>query len=249
MSGSAEGSGSSAKREKPSKMVENRAMVPPGARDAPRFSSKKPHELRRFLRLMEDAWNESGVDDDETKKTSLGKYADEASEEEWMALETYEAGHTWKEFKEELLENYPEAAAAERGTPFRIRQLCSETREIRLGDLPALYGFRRAFMSEARKLLKPPAAMANRELVELFISCLSEHLASAVLQFLGNNVLMSKESASDRTKEAHKGKKGMRISEGGTKDEAASEASVARRPEDRYDLEDVCKAAIIVSES
>ena len=209
-------------RERPFRMVSERSMVLPGARDAPRFSSKKPHELRRFLRLMEDAWNESGVDDDEIKKTSLGKYADEASEEEWMALESYEFGHSWKEFKDELLENYPEAAAAERGTPFRIRQLCSETREIRMGDLPALYAFRRAFMSEARKLLKPPAAMANRELVELFISCLSERLAYNVLQHLGNNVV---------------------------KGEPVPENSVVRRPEDRYDLEEVCRAAVTVSES
>ena len=257
MSGSVEGSGSQTKREKPSKMVENKMMVSPSARDAPRFSSKKPYELRRFLRSMEDAWKDSGVDDDDIKKTSLGKYADEASEEEWMALETYGRSYSWDEFKEELLENYPEAAAAERGTPYRIKQLCRETKEIRLGDLPALYAFRRAFMSEAKKLLKPPAAMANRELVELFIGCLSEHLGSALLQFLGNNVLISKESAGDRTKESPKGKKGIRTFEGlriseetrPTEDEPAQETSVARRPEDRYDLEDVCKAAVIVSES
>lgn len=243
MSGSAESSLQTPRDNRPSKMVENRTMVPPGAREAPRFSSKKPHELRRFLRLMEDAWRDAGVDDEEIKKTSLGKYADEASEEEWMALETYGSGHTWDEFKEELLENYPEAAAAERGTPFRIRQLCSDTREIRLGDLPALYAFRRAFMSEARKLLKPPAAMSNRELVELFISCLSEHLASAVLQFLGSNVLASK-----GMKESTRGK--VRVGESTeSQPDPVTETSVARRPEDRYDLDEVCKAAVTVSES
>ena len=46
----------------------------------------------------------------------IGKYADQESEEEWTALEAFEAGHSWEEFKEELIDNYPEAAAAERGT-------------------------------------------------------------------------------------------------------------------------------------
>ena len=218
---------SQTQRIRSSKMV--KTMIAPGARDAPKFSSKKPHELRRFLRMMEDLWNEAGIDDDDARKALIGKYADQESEEEWCALETYESGHTWEEFKEELMANYPEAAAAERGTPARIRQLCSETRKIRLGDLDALYAFRRAFMAEATKLLKPPAAMANRELVELFIGCLSEHLASSILQFLGHNMA----SQNDKGK--------ARADDKGT--------GTLRRPEDKYDLKDVCKAAIHVSES
>jgi Zinc knuckle len=224
--------------EKPSKMVteSSRRMVPPNSRDAPKFSSKKPAELRRFLRLMEDLMKDAGVEDDEMKKQWIVKYADQESEEEWLALDTYSSDHTWDEFKDELLENYPEAAAAERGTPARIRQLCKETREIRLGDLPALYAFRRSFMSEAKKLLKAPAAMANRELVELFIGCLSENLALALLQYLGNRVPSS----------AGKGK--GKVTD---KSETATEkeTSATRRPEDKFDLEEVCQAAIQVSES
>ena len=71
----------------------------------------------------------------------IGKYADQESEEEWTVLEASEAGCSQEEFKEELIENYSEAAVAKRGTPARIRQLCSETRNIRLGDLVALYAF------------------------------------------------------------------------------------------------------------
>ena len=207
----------------PSKMMSEKRMVAPGSKDAPRFKSSKPEELRRFIRLMEDLWADAGVTDEKMKKMMIGKYADQDSEEEWAAFDSFEDGHSWEEFKEELIENYPEAAAAERGTPARIRQLCAETVKVRLGDLPALYSFRRAFMSEAKKLRKPPAAMANRELVELFISCLTDSLASAVLQFLGN-----KAPSSGKSKDAD---------------------GYARRPEDRYDLEDVCKAALQVSEN
>ena len=90
---------------------------------------------------MKDLWQEARIVDDDVKKMMICKYADQESEEEWTALEAFEAGCSWEKFKEELIKNYPEAVAAERGTPARIRQLCSETRNIRLGDLVALYAF------------------------------------------------------------------------------------------------------------
>jgi len=206
------------------KMV--KTMISPAARDAPKFSSDKPQELRRFLRLMEDLWKEASITDDEEKKASLGKYADHESEEEWKAFENYPRGNSWDKFKEELITNYPEAAEAERGTPARIKQVCKDSRGIKLGDLGALYAFRRAFMAEAKKLTQAPAAMANRELVEMFIGTLSPPFGTAVIQFLGNKI----EAAQT----------------------AAVETGVSRtpkRPEDRYELEEVCKAAIQVSEN
>jgi hypothetical protein len=213
----------------------DRKMIAPGSKDAPRFKSTRPEELRRFISLMEDLWKDAGVTNDEMKKSMIGKYADQDSEEEWAAFESFEKGYSWDEFKEELIANYPEAAAAERGTPARLRQLCAETSKIKLGDMPALYAFRRAFMAEAKKLQKPPVAMANRELVELFIGCLSESMASAVLQFLGSSMAHSK-SKDDSTSS-------------GKVAEAKTGSVVVRRPEDKYDLEDVCKAAIQVSEN
>jgi hypothetical protein len=215
----------------PSKM-ENKKMIAPGSRDAPKFSSASPEGLRRFIRLMEDLWEQAGVVNDDAKKSMIGKYADEDCEEEWTAFTTYGKGHSWEKFKKELIENYPEAAAAERGTPARIRQLCMETAKVSLGDMPSLYTFRRAFMAEARKLLKPPAAMANRELVELFIGCLTDAFASAVLQFLGHKMNVKGDSSSS-----------------GKEVDMVTDGPSARRPEDRYDLTDVCKAAIQVSEN
>jgi hypothetical protein len=214
--------------------VTEKRMVSPGSRDAPRFRSTKPEELRRFIRLMEDLWKDCGVTNDQAKKVSIGKYADQESEEEWTAFDTFEDGHSWLEFKEELLENYPEAAAAERGTPARIREICSEANKVgrlMLGDMVPFYAFRRSFMSEAKKLRKPPAVMANRELVELFIGCLSDSFASAVLQYLGNRSSDSKTFGSR------------------PKDDSSDDHAKPRRPEDKYDWEDVCKAALQVSEN
>ena len=208
-----------------SKMV-SKQMVVPGTRDAPKFSSSRPRELRRFIRQLEDLWNEAGISEDEAKKEGLGKYADQESEEEWKALDTYGKGHTWEEFKKEILENYPEASAAERGTPARIRQIVREAEGIELGDATKLYAYRRAFLSEANKLRRPPAVMSNRELVELFMGGLSLTLGQAVLQYLGG---LKREQRGEKEKE--------------------SDLGFARRPEDRYDLEEVCRAAGEVSEN
>ena len=96
-------------------------------------------------------------------------------------------------------------------------------KEIKLGDLGALYVFRRAFMAEARE---SSVAMSNREMVEMFIGTLSPTFAQAVIQFLGNKIETGQQAA------------------------VVSEISrTPRRPEDRYDLEEVCKAASQVSEN
>ena len=203
------------------KMAEKRRMVIPWSKDAPKFNSSNPAELKRFIERMEDQWAEAGITEDVEKKKMIGKYADMTSEIEWTQLDNFDKG-SWNDFKKELIANYPEAAAAERGTPARIRELCAETSKIRLGDLPALYRFKRAFLSEAKKLRDPPQIMSNRELVELFIGCLSEAMASAVLQYLGNKSPSTGDPESDR---------------------------IARRPEDKYDLQAVCKAAIEVLEN
>src|SRR5882757_6488777 len=191
-------------------------IIPSYARDAPKFSLTKPQELPRFLQQMEDMLNDAGVVDDEEKKRLVGRYADQQSEDEWRGLDTYQLGFSWLDFKAELVANYPEVAAAERGTPSRIRELCREREGIGLNDFGALYAFRRAFLSEAKKSMRAPAAMSNRELVELFLWTLSEKMRLAVWNFLG--------------------------SRGGAK-------SKQRRPEDQYDLREVCRAAVIVSEN
>ena len=197
-------------------------MVAPGTRDAPKFYASDPEDLLRFIERMEDLWKEAGVTDGADKTTMIGKYADRQSSDHWKSFKSYNTD-SWEDFKRELIHDYPEAAEAERGTPAKLKQLCMDTPTIRLGDMKALHRFRRAFWAEAKKLLEPPEAMSNRELVELFIRCLSESFVSALLQFLGQ-----REPITEKGKE---------------------NAVTPRRPEDKYRLEDVCNASVLVSEN
>jgi hypothetical protein len=111
-----------------------KTMISLLARDAPKFSSTRPQELRRFLRMMEDLWKEAGIKYDK-EKASLGKYADAESEEEWKAFEIYPRGNTWNDFKEELIVNYPKAAEAERDTPARIKQVYRDMKGLKIWEL------------------------------------------------------------------------------------------------------------------
>ena len=43
------------------KMVEKKSLVVPRSRDAPKFQSARPRELRRFIRQLEDLWKEAGI--------------------------------------------------------------------------------------------------------------------------------------------------------------------------------------------
>ena len=94
-------------------------------------------------------------------------------------------------------------------------------------------------MAEVKKLVKPLVAMSNRELVELLIGCLTDQMALAVLQFLGNIVPSSKPKTKEKNVVSEEAASSL---ESGT-----VPCQVLRQLEDRYDLENVCRAAIQVS--
>ena len=81
-------------------------------------------------------------------------------------------------------------------------------------------------MAEANKLMKPLVVMSNRKLVELFMGGLSLTMGQAVLQFLGGSA---------KKKVAEKGKE--------------AKVEDLRRPQDRYDPDEVCQAVGGVSEN
>ena len=85
-----------------------------------------------------------------------------------------------------------------------------------MGDTVKLYSYQWAFLAEAGKLMKPPAVMSNRELVELFMGGLSLTMGQAVLQFLGG----SAKRVVEKRKE--------------------TKVKDLRRPEDWYELDEVC---------
>ncbi|PBK68128.1 hypothetical protein ARMSODRAFT_888275 [Armillaria solidipes] len=141
-------------------------MPRPMSRDVPKFDSNEPENLCRFLGQMEDLFSDYSITDNDEKK-KLVRYTDARTEEEWQALEEYDNG-TFTEFKEAVLKNYPEAADAETGTWERLTCISCKFSNLGADECESYLKFKRRFLTEAKKLQKPPALVTNRELVEKF---------------------------------------------------------------------------------
>ncbi|PBK70573.1 hypothetical protein ARMSODRAFT_884721, partial [Armillaria solidipes] len=131
-------------------------MPRPTSRDAPKFNSDEPENLRRFLGQMEDLFSDYSITDDDEKKKKLVRYTDARTEEEWQALEEYDNG-TFTEFKEAVLKNYPEAADTETGTWERLTRILHKFSNLGANECESYLKFKCRFLTEAKKLQKPPA--------------------------------------------------------------------------------------------
>ncbi|PBK98146.1 hypothetical protein ARMGADRAFT_920235 [Armillaria gallica] len=135
-------------------------MPRPTARDAPRFDSDKSENIRRFLLQMEDLFSDCSITDDAEKKKQLVWYTDADTEEEWKSLDEYDAG-IFAKFKEAIIKNYPEAQDAESGTVNRLTHIMCLFKNFGLDEREEYLKFKRKFLTEARKLEKPPLIITN----------------------------------------------------------------------------------------
>ena len=188
-------------------------MPDPYARDAPKFHYDRPEELNRFIKRVEELFKTHDINDDREKIRYLGAYADPRTENEWEGMKTYTEG-TFKDFKKEVIENYPEASNQTRGSIKELKRIRDMHSGITPGDITRLAAFRRAFSAEVKKLQKEPALLSNHESVDYFLKPLTESYKKMIL-----NKLDLAEMVSDKEKE---------------KD---------RRPEDRFSLDRVMEIA------
>ncbi|EDR07416.1 uncharacterized protein LACBIDRAFT_327891 [Laccaria bicolor S238N-H82] len=139
----------------------SRPMPLPGSRGAPNFDKEKPIELLRFIDQMEDLFTEHGIDDDQEKKKQLGRYTDQMTEFEWRAFDTFAPEIEYKEFKQALIDDYPEAKNAGKGTLANLRKICNDHQRIDIDDIVALKSLTRGFRAEQKLLLVPPALLSR----------------------------------------------------------------------------------------
>ena len=195
-----------------------KSMPLPGSRGAPFFDKTKPIELLRFIDQMEDLFDEYGINDNQEKKKKLGKYTDQQTEFEWKAFNEFEEGKTFADFKKALIEDYPEAQMAGKGTLAALNKVCKENSRLAEGDYAELKTLTRSFRAQQKLLMAPPVLVSNRELVDMFLNCLRESFASQVRSSL--NIEQSKD-----------------------RKEKDKEDTATRRPEDPYDIIDVINMA------
>jgi len=89
-------------------------MIALNYRDAPKSNPEKPEKLLCFLRAIEVEFTNTSFNRD--KMEEVEKYTDARTEEEWRALDNYGDPTKWAEFKEELINSYPEAMSLRTGS-------------------------------------------------------------------------------------------------------------------------------------
>jgi hypothetical protein len=112
-------------------------MPTPDCREAPKFKKDEPANLLRFLKQYEDLLTQCGITDNKIKKETIVQYADAQTESEWMAFDTFRSG-SWIEFRQELIDSYPEVVDHEEGSIPKIEKVCKENPRIGSNHLMAL---------------------------------------------------------------------------------------------------------------
>jgi len=114
------------------------------------------------------------------RKKKLGKYTDQQTEFKWKPFKEFEDSVDFAEFKKALINDYPEAQMARKGTLTALKNVCRENSRLLEGNYAQLKTLIHSFRAQQRLLLIPPMLVSNRELVDMFLGCLRESFASQV---------------------------------------------------------------------
>jgi hypothetical protein len=194
-------------------------MPKPGEKNAPAFDPEKPEELGRFFERIEDWFAEDGIVDDDVKKKKIVKYLDADSELQWKAFSKFSSG-TFSDFKAQVMASYPKAEDVMKGSVTALKRRAAKLGPIDVDERDELLSLIRIMTAEVGKLkLITPPIHTNRELVELFLSRLTQDFARRIAHKLSVRRLMD-------------------IAAPGI-----AAAAVPRNPEDMYDIEDVMEMA------
>lgn len=140
------------------------------ASDAPTWDGRG-RSLLTYIWQLERLLEMCKITDQADKLKWLVTYIDRDTREIWVQFDEYLI-RDYNGMISRLKREYPDAHEAERGSLKRLKIICKEFRNIEQAEQDRFLEYKRAFKLESDKLLKPPAAVTNRELVEFFCSAL-----------------------------------------------------------------------------
>jgi hypothetical protein len=192
-----------------------RRMPKPGEKNAPTFDPEKPEELGRFFERIEDWFAEDGIVDEDVKKKKIVKYLDADSEIQWKAFSKFGQG-SFAEFREQIMASYPKAEDVMKGSVTALKKRVKKIGPVDVDERDELLSLIRIMTAEVGKLkMIQPAIHTNRELVELFLSRLTQDFARRIAHKLSVHRLVNAKAA----------------------------AAAPRNPEDMYDIDEVMEMA------
>ena len=123
-------------------------------RAAPTFDGSNAHELPRFFEDLESLMERASITSDKEKKKQVLKYVDIHTELMWKILPEFsDDNKTYKEFKEAILDQYPDATG---DYIYSIRDmdiLISESQRIGIATMQDMSDYHVQFLAITRWLI------------------------------------------------------------------------------------------------
>ena len=162
-------------------------------KSVPKFDGKTASSLRRFLKQCQSIIKESKITDAQELKDVVLEYVfDDYVKEQFQKLAAYPAG-TFEGWCKEIESLYPELEDIGTGSLQNLAKICTEAKAgvgLSQKDLGAIRRFNASFSNEAEKLLRPPASVTNKMLVDLILSTLEPSFASSVELLMNQKMVM-----------------------------------------------------------
>ncbi|KAJ7200353.1 hypothetical protein GGX14DRAFT_572112 [Mycena pura] len=152
----------------------------PWDRDAPTIASGSVDELVDLLENVDTIIELGCIRDEDARKTLLTNYLPCKTRNVWRALETYGPGHTYQDFRGEVLRSYPEIAERKRGTLAALQELFTEFNGIRQSEEGRLRRFGLAFQTLVERLQSPITLITNRDACTKYLESLDSGFAQRV---------------------------------------------------------------------
>ncbi|KAE9383318.1 hypothetical protein BT96DRAFT_788584, partial [Gymnopus androsaceus JB14] len=123
-------------------------------RKAPKWDSQYEEQLPTFFEEFETVAKDAAIDSDDVKmkKESL-RYVDAKTMRFWRSLDTFEDNtKTWKDFKTEVLSNYPGAEQLPETTTETLKKVVAKYTKSGVRDSQELAEYHREFATVAKSL-------------------------------------------------------------------------------------------------
>ncbi|KAK6984891.1 hypothetical protein R3P38DRAFT_3451883 [Favolaschia claudopus] len=152
----------------------------PWDRDAPTLASENVDDLVDFFENVEDIIELGRVDDDNERKALVTSYLPIRTRDMWRELKTYNAGHSYADFRIEILSLYPEIAEQQRGSLACLEELGNGFRGIQQNEEGRLRRFGLRFCGVVNRLKTPLALITNRDACIKYLKALDRAFAGRV---------------------------------------------------------------------
>jgi hypothetical protein len=165
-------------------------ILRPWEADAPALTTDRSEHLLDFLDQVDMIIELGHVADEQERKNLLTSYLPVTKRLLWREMKTYEAAHSFAEFRMEICALHPEIAERTRGSLEGLDELCESFGKISRSSAGILRRFSMQFCALVERLQRPPALLTNRDACAKYLQTLDDVFAQRVQRTVGERQIM-----------------------------------------------------------